>query len=391
MYIHERPDWPELSINHWAKVTIELAEAQRQIGVLEGRLSLLDVDSGAQAQLEVLAEDAIETSLIEGERLSREDVRSSLAKRLGLQSGLLTPREQAVDGIVQIMLDATRNASAPITHERLHGWHAALFPSGHSGRHPITVADYRSGANGPMQVVSGAIGRERVHFEAPSAHRVPAEMDRFLDWLQGPGSGNAILDAGQAHLWFLTIHPYEDGNGRIARAISDAILTRASDQPGQRWYSVSAAISASKKDYYKALESQQRSDTNITPWQAYFIQTVSRAADMAHDTVAQVLRRSAWLATADRLGINDRQRSVARRMLEPDWEGLMSSSKYAGLARCSQDTATRDLKSLVALGLFEPGGKGGRSTSYAPVEHAPQARSQKPSTLPPASSARKWD
>ena len=237
------------------------------------------------------------------------------------------------------------------------------------------------------QVVSGAIGRERVHFEAPSARRVPAEMDRFLDWLQGPGSGNAILDAGQAHLWFLTIHPYEDGNGRIARAISDAILTRASDQPGQRWYSVSAAISASKKDYYKALESQQRSDTNITPWQAYFIQTVSRAADMAHDTVAQVLRRSAWFAAAHRLVINDRQRSVARRMLEPDWEGQVSSSKYAGLARCSQDTATRDLKSLVALGLFEPGGKGGRSTSYAPVEHAPQARSQKPSTPQPASSA----
>lgn len=337
----------------------------------------------AEAQVEILTEDATKTYQIEGELLSREDVRSSLAKHLGIQAGFLSPGEKAVDGIVQVMLDATQNTNTRLDAERLHSWHAALFPTGRSGMHVIPVGRYRTEALGPMQVVSGALGAERVHFEAPPASRVEREMSRFLDWLSTTGSDNPVLEAGKAHLWFLTIHPYADGNGRLARVISDAILSRGAERQGERWFSVSAAICDRKADYYRQLERQQRGSLDISDWQRYFVSAVQHATDLAEHTIDSVMRRAMLFDAASSKRLNERQYKVLHAMLQSDWQGRMTSGKYARMTKCSQDTATRDLQALVADGLFEVGRAGGRSTSYAPVTeirgaatHRGQARPQ---------------
>jgi Fic family protein len=309
-----------------------------------------------------LTSDALTTSAIEGEALPPDEVRSSIARRLGLDVAGLVPSTREVDGVVTMLLDATQRYDAELTTERLHGWHAALFPSGYSGMHRITVGGWRTDADGPMQVVSGALGAEHVHFEAPPAPRVPQEMEQFIEWMNTPSSLDPVLRAAIAHFWFVTVHPYDDGNGRIARAIADLALARADGMP-TRFYSMSAQIVAEREEYYRRLAMAQRGEEDITSWITWFLACLDRAFDRAEISLARVMRNAKVWETANASGVNPRQRAVLTRMLG-DWEGHLTTSKYAKLANCSTDTALRDILQLVDRAILAPNAAGGRSTSY---------------------------
>lgn len=287
-------------------------------------------------------------------------------KQLGLNVAGLPHPGREVEGIVAMMLDATQNFAAPLTSERLAAWHAALFPTGRSGMSKITVGAWRRAEGGPMQVVSGAMGRERVHFEAPIAERLDAEMKSFLDWFNTHSPIDPVLKAGIAHFWFVTIHPFDDGNGRIARAIGDMALARA-DGTQERYYSLSAQIEEERKDYYFELESAQRGDLDITGWLQWFLDCLDRAIDGADETLADVMRKARLWTLINLHPIHDRQRLVINRMLG-DFEGFLTNSKYAKLAKCSADTALRDIRELLERGILIPNPGGGRSTSYRLVE-----------------------
>lgn len=335
----------------------------------------------AEASLAVLTADVVKSSAIEGEHLNPSEVRSSIARQLGMdQAGLPRP-SRAVDGVVEMMLDATQNFRAPLTEERLFAWHRALFPAGQSGMRRITVGGWRTPAVGAMQVVSGPVGRERVHFEAPKAERVPAEMAQFLEWFKHAVDVDPVLRAGVAHLWFVTIHPFEDGNGRTARAIADMCLAHA-DQSEQRFYSMSAQIEAERNGYYQRLEAAQRGSMDITAWLRWFLECLERALDNAGHTLAEVLRKArVWNAVNElsegQRPVSDRQRLVISRLLD-GFEGPLTSTKYAKLTKCSPDTALRDIHDLLARGILAQQPSGGRSTRYAlaepPVTHPPAAR-----------------
>ena len=315
-----------------------------------------------EASLVTLTEDVVKSSEIEGERLDRDQVRSSIARRLGIDIGALTPAERDVEGVVEMMLDATQRYVEPLTAERLFGWHAALFPTGRSGMHRIIVGAWRDDRTGPMQVVSGPVGRERVHYEGPSADRLALEMGTFLNWFNHEVSLDPVLKAGVAHLWFVTIHPFDDGNGRIARAIVDMALAR-SERSVQRFYSMSAQIRAEREDYYDILEATQKGELDITRWLEWFLRCLGRAIDGAETTLATVMAKARfWEARAGQ-SFNERQRLVLNRLLD-GFEGKLSSSKWAALAKCSQDTALRDIDDLVRRGVLARGAGGGRSTSY---------------------------
>lgn len=360
-YIWQAKDWPTWRFDLSA-LAGPMAEVSRAQGVLLGRLSDVGLALRDQASLAVLTEDVLKTSEIEGEQLNAESVRSSIARRLGVDIGALAPVDRHVDGIVEMVLDATANCQAPVSRERLFGWHAALFPTGFSGLSRITVGTWRDDANGPMQVVSGPIGRQRVHFEAPPAEWLGAETDRFLDWLNGPSREPALLKAGLGHLWFLTLHPFDDGNGRIARAIGDLLLARA-DGSSQRFYSLSAQIQRDRKSYYDILERTQRASMDVTAWLAWFIQTLHRAVDEAQRTLDAVLTKTRfwqqWAATP----FNERQLKLINRLLD-GFEGKLSSSKWASIAKCSPDTALRDINELLTRGVLRKTASGGRSTGY---------------------------
>ena len=360
-YIHELPDWPDF---HWDTESIshQLAAVRHRQGRLLGRMEGLGFDLRSEASLTTLTADVVGSSAIEGENLDREEVRSSIARRLGMDVGAV-PASRDVEGIVEVMLDATQNFVAALTAERLWGWQAALFPTGRSGLRAITVGAWRPAAAGPMQVVSGPIGRERIHFVAPSAERLDAEMTRFLAWFNGPAPIDAVLKSGLAHLWFVTIHPFEDGNGRIARAIADMALARA-DGTASRFYSMSAAIEASRRDYYRVLESQQRGTLDVTPWLSWFLTCLDSALDKADISLAAVLAKARLWDVVNREPVNDRQRLVINRLLD-GFEGKLTTSKYAKLAKCSPDTALRDIQELIARGILIQNPGGGRSTSYS--------------------------
>jgi Fic family protein len=317
----------------------------------------------SEAHLQTLTQDVIKSSEIEGEKLDLEQVRSSIARRLGMDIGALLPVDRNVEGVVEMMIDATTNYSKPLTAERLFDWHAALFPTGRSGMGRITVGNWRDDANGPMQVLSGPIGREKVHYEAPPARRVPKEMARFLTWYAKPGEIDPLLHAGLAHFWFVTIHPFEDGNGRIARAIADMALAR-SERLGQRFYSMSAQIRLERNDYYAMLERTQKGDTDITEWQQWFLGCLGRAIEGAHETLGKVLDKARFWERFARAPMNERQITVLNRLLD-GFEGNLTTSKWAKLARCSQDTAYRDILDLVERGALVKNSSGGRSTSYS--------------------------
>jgi len=361
-YIHERKDWPAF---RWSqdRLADRLASVRHRQGRLIGRMEGLGFQLRAEAVLQTLTEEVLKSSEIEGELLDKEQVRSSLARRLGMDIAGLVPADREVDGVVEMMLDATQNYSAPLTKERLFAWHAALFPTGRSGMRKITVGAWRTKASGSMQVVSGPVGRERVHFEAPDAARVEKEMRAFLDWLEADVAIDPVIKAGVAHLWFVTIHPFEDGNGRIARAIADLALTRSEGNP-QRFYRMSAQIHLERNAYYEMLEETQKGDLDITAWLEWFLECLDRAFDAAETILASVLRKARFWEALIGERLNDRQRMMISRLLE-GFEGKLTSSKWAKLAKCSQDTALRDIDDLLRRDILVKEAAGGRSTSYS--------------------------
>ena len=362
MYIHERKGWPDF---HWddARVAARLVDITHRQGRLIGRMEGLGFQLRAEAVLNTLTEDVLKSSEIEGEKLDRDQVRSSIARRLGLDIGGLVPSDRNVEGVVEMMLDATQRYSEPLTGRRLFAWHAALFPTGHSGMSKIRVGAWRDDAKGPMQVVSGPIGRERVHYQAPAADRVRDEMKKFVDWFEKDRSTNLVLKAGVAHLWFVTIHPFDDGNGRIARAIADMVLAR-SEKTSQRFYSMSAQIRAERKAYYEILEATQKGELDITRWLEWFLDCLDRAIDRAETILATVLNKARFWERFAKMEFNGRQRDMINRLLN-GFEGKLTSSKWAKLAKCSQDTASRDIDDLIRKKVLVKDAGGGRSTSYS--------------------------
>lgn len=361
-YIWESADWPDWRYD-LAALAEPMARVSRAQGVLLGRLADVGLGLRDQASLSALTDDVLKTSEIEGERLHVAAVRSSLARRLGVDIGSLAPVDRNVEGVVAMMLDATANSPQPLTAERLFGWHAALFPTGWSGLSRIDTGRWRQDAEGPMQVVSGPVGRQTVHFQAPPAERLPAELARFLAWAETPDPAEpALLRAGLGHLWFVTLHPFDDGNGRIARAIGDLLLARADGSP-QRFYSLSAQIQRERDAYYDILERTQKGTLDVTAWLLWFLRMLEQAVAAAHGTVDMVLTRARLWQRLHGAALNERQVRVLNRLLD-GFEGKLTSGKWAALAKCSSDTALRDITELVALGVLRRSGAGGRSTSY---------------------------
>jgi Fic family protein len=362
MWIHQHQNWPNFTWDTEALAS-KLPDIRHRQGRLLGRMEGLGFELKREANLSTLTNDVVNSSAIEGESLNREEVRSSIARRLGIDIAGIIPANRDVEGIVEVMLDATQQFSEPLTKERLFDWHAALFPTGRSGMRRITVGGWRTLDTDPMRVVSGPIGKEKVHFEAPSAVRMEKEMRAFFDWFGNGHDIDPVLKAGIAHLWFVTIHPFEDGNGRIARAIADMALTRG-DRVQDRFYSLSSQIEAERKDYYDQLEKQQRRTPEITVWLEWFLNCLERAVSNAETSLGNVLFKAQLWDKINQKPVNDRQRLIINRMLEDDFEGYMKTSKYARLAKCSNDTALRDIQDLKNRDIFIQNPGGGRSTSY---------------------------
>ena len=364
MYIWEQPHWPQFTLDD-AKLAASLASVRHEQGRLLGRMEALGFDLRDEAHLKTLTRDVVKSSEIEGETLDASTVRSSIARRLGIDIGALKPADRHVDGIVEVMLDATGKYSAPLTEDRLFGWHSALFPTGRSGMTKISVGKWRNDANGPMQVVSGAYGREKVHYTAPPAPRLAQEMQTFLEWFNAPTTGDPVIKSAQAHLWFVTLHPFDDGNGRIARAIADMALARSEGSP-QRFYSMSAQTEAERNAYYTTLERTQKGTLDVSGWADWFLGCLHRAIDGAQDILSGIIAKAQFWERASKHALNDRQILVLNRLLD-GFEGNMTSSKWAKIAKCSQDSANRDIASLIKLGLLKKGPAGGRSTHYVIV------------------------
>jgi Fic family protein len=363
-YIHELSEWPKF---HWAQERLvkPLASVRHHQGRLLGHMEALGFPLQQEAVLETLTEDVVKSSEIEGEKLDAGQVRSSIARRLGMDLGGLTAADRHVEGVVEMMLDATRQYDQPVTEERVCAWHASLFPTGRGGMRRIRVGAWRDNSSGPMHVVSGPLGRERVHFEAPAADRLDAEMKAFLDWFNEDDDSaeiDAVIKAALAHLWFVTIHPFDDGNGRIARAIADLALARSEESP-QRFYSMSAQICQERGAYYDILEHTQKGTLDITPWMEWFLACLSRAIDGAQTTLSAVLQKARFWQTLRDVPLNERQRLVLNRLLD-GFEGNLTTSKWAKIAKCSSDTALRDIADLVERGILIRNPAGGRSTSY---------------------------
>jgi Fic family protein len=361
MYIHERKDWPEFTWNQ-TRLAPLLADMRHLQGRLLGRMEALGFQLREEATLQTLTQDVVKTSEIEGEKLDAQQVRSSLARRMGMDIGALPAIDRNVEGIVEIMLDATREHDAPLTQERLFSWHAALFPTGRSGLRRIVVGAWRTRDSGNMQVVSGPIGRETIHYEAPGHEVLEKEMARFIKWCNAALIIDPVLKSALAHFWFVTIHPFEDGNGRIARAIADMMLAR-SEKTSQRFYSLSSQIQHERKDYYLVLEDCQKGTLDITPWMEWYLNCLKRAIGASEKILAAVLVKAGfWKAHAGE-SFNERQRKIINRLLD-GFEGKLTSSKWAKLTKCSQDTALRDISDLLDRKILRKDEAGGRSTSY---------------------------
>jgi len=366
MYIHELEDWPRF---HWNRERLAdfLADVRHRQGRLTGHMEALGFNLRQEAVLQTLTADVLKSSEIEGEKLDAEQVRSSIARRLGMDIGALKPADRHVEGVVEMMLDATRHYNQPLENERLFAWHAALFPTGRSGISKIRVGAWRDDSTGPMRVISGPVGKEHVHFEAPTAPRLDREMAAFLGWFNKPPAIDDVLKAGLAHFWFVTVHPFDDGNGRIARAIADMALAR-SENSSQRFYSMSAQIRQERDDYYDILEQTQKGTMDVTPWMDWFLQCLGRAIDGAQSILGSVLAKARFWESVQGIALNERQTLVLNRLLD-DFEGKLTTSKYATVAKCSQDTALRDILPLVERGILVRNPEGGRSTSYSLAEH----------------------
>ena len=361
-YIHEQDDWPNFRWNT-QELIHQLAEVRHRQGRLIGRMKGLGFRHRSEAMLISLTSEVVKTGEIEGERLDHNHVRSSIARRLGIDIGALTVADRHTEGMVDMVLDATQNYDSPMTLERLSRWHAALFPDGRSGMTRIRAGLLRDDANGPMVVVSGPIGRQRVHFQAPSADRLPAEIDSFLKWYNEDDRMDLALKAGVAHLWFVTIHPLEDGNGRIARAIADQTLT-LSESGAQRYYSMSSQIRKERSAYYNILERTQKGDMDITRWLSWFLECLMSAIDGAGAALHLVLQKARFWEIHSHKPFNERQRAILNRLMD-DFQGALTTTKYAKLAKCSQDTALRDIDHMIRLNVLQKNPGGGRSTSYS--------------------------
>ena len=361
-YIWQHPAWP-----HWrydlTRLATPLAQVRHAQGRLLGRAESLGFKLRDEAWLETLTQDVLKSSEIENELMNRDQVRSSIARRLGLDIGALAPLDRHVEGVVEMMLDATQHYASPLTAARLCAWHGALFPTGRSGLVAIRVAAWRNDAQGPMQVVSGPMGREKVHFTAPPAQRLASEVASFLRWFEQPDDLDPVLKAGLAHLWLVTLHPFDDGNGRIARAVADLALAR-SEQTPQRFYSLSAQIQQERRDYYSLLERTQKGDLEVTEWLLWFLACLGRAIARAEDSLAAVLNKARFWERFASTPMNARQIKVLNR-LQDGFEGRLTTSKWAKLAKCSQDTAYRDILALIAWGALRQGEGAGRGTHYA--------------------------
>lgn len=360
-YIWQDPQWP-----HWGydlkKLTGLLTQVYQAQGRLLGRLHHIGIDMLDQESLRVLTEDVIKTSEIEGEILDPSSVRSSIARKLGIEIGALAPADRYVDGVVDMVLDATQLHQKNLTQERLFAWHAALFPTGHSGLSEILVGAWRDDALGPMQVVSGPISRQKVHFEAPPARLLIPEMTQFLLWFNVDQQDDPIIKAGLAHLWFVTLHPFDDGNGRIARAIGDMALARA-DGSAQRFYSLSAQIGRDRKNYYELLEKTQKGTLDVTQWLSWFLSSLLSAIQVAEAALSTTLFKTNFWQHWSGTPMNERQIKLLNKLLD-GFDGKLTSSKWALIAKCSPDTALRDITDLLERGALVKSDAGGRSTSY---------------------------
>ncbi len=362
LYIHQRANWPTFTWDD--ELIVKLLGSVRHLqGKILGRMESLGFEMQVEASFKTLVQDILKTSEIEGELLSAEQVRSSLAKRLGLEISGLVHSDRNVDGVVDMLLDATQYANGPITVDRLFGWHSSLFPSGRSGRFSILVGEWRKDLKGRMQVVSGGIGREKVHFEAPPAHIVPAEMRLLIDWLNHEIRLDPVIKAGIAHFWFITIHPFEDGNGRIARALTDLLLTRADGIP-ERFYSMSSQIRIERKGYYKVLENCQKGLLDITDWLVWFLTCLLNALESSEETLQKVLEKhNFWIKLKD-VTLNKRQTKVLNKLLD-GFDGKLTTVKWAKITKTSRDSALRDIQDLIQKNILEKDTAGGRSSSYS--------------------------
>lgn len=360
-YIYQNKDWPNF---YWdnERLLFTLGKVRNLQGKITGKLETLGFELRAEANLETLTADVLKSTEIEGEILDEEQVRSSIARRLGLEIPGLIASDRNVDGVVEMMLDATQNYKNDLTADRLFGWQASLFPSGRSGMYKIVTGQWRNDANGPMQVVSGAIGKEKVHYQAPDAKDLEHEMDAFIRWYNTEENLDPVLKAGIAHLWFVTVHPFEDGNGRIARAITDMQLARA-DESAQRFYSMSAQIRQQRNQYYETLESTQKGDLDITDWLLWFLNCLMSALLATEQTLAKVLHKAQFWKRHANTVFNSRQILLLNKLLE-GFDGKLTSSKWAKMAKCSPDTALRDIQDLMAKNVLCKELGGGRSTSY---------------------------
>ena len=367
-YIHQSDIWPKLAWDH-EQIASVLGTVRSRQGRLIGRMEALGFSSRSEATLQTLTLDVLKSSEIEGEILDPAQVRSSIARRLGMDIGGLVPSDRHVDGVVEMMLDATQNFDKPLTQDRMFGWHASLFPAGRSGIHKITVGAWRDDSNGPMRVVSGPVGREKVHYEAPQASRLKSEIKEFLTWFNGTKDLDPVLKAGIAHLWFVTLHSFDDGNGRIARAIADMQLARA-DGSRERFYSMSSQIRQERNAYYDVLEKTQKNThatkdgIDITAWLVWFLNCLSRALDTTENTLSGVFKKAHFRDSHPAESINERQKIIINKLFD-GFEGKLTSSKWAKITKCSQDTAHRDILDLVEKGILVKDPAGGRSTSYS--------------------------
>ncbi|WP_410875069.1 Fic family protein [Nocardia sp. A7] len=367
-YIWEAAEWPHFTFDAalLAKPTAAVALAQ---GRLHGRLAHADDAAQERAGLEALTSDVVKSSAIEGELLDAASVRSSIARRLGVDIGATTPSDRRVDGVVDMILDATRHHDHPVTAERLFGWHAGLFPTGYSGISRIRVGGWRTDETGPMEVISGPYGRQQVHFETPPAARLDDDMRHFLHWLDAETPEPAVLKAGLAHLWFVTIHPFDDGNGRIARAIGDLALARSEHSP-LRFYSLSAQIQRDRKNYYAVLESTQRGDLDVTLWLLWFLDALHQSIDNADNTIDAALAKSRFWRTWHGTPMNPRQIDMLNRILD-GFNGKLTTRKWSTITKTSQASALRDINELLDLGVLRRSDSSGRSTSYELTDAIP--------------------
>lgn len=360
-YIHSLKEWPNFAWDLEAIVTL-LSTVRNKQGILTGKMDAIGFNLQNEAYLESLSQDVIKTTEIEGQFLDTQQVRSSIARKLGIDIAGLVDSERNVDGIVEMMLEATQNWEGELNEDRLFGWHSALFPTGRSGLHKIIVGNWRDDSTGPMQVISGPIGKERVHFEAPAAADLQKEMKKFIDWINKPNANDPVLNAAISHIWFITIHPFEDGNGRIARAISDMMLCRSENRT-QRFYSMSFQIKEHRKKYYDLLEATQKGTLDITEWLIWFLECLQSAIDASESIVQKIMLKHKFWNEHKAITFNERQLKTIE-LLFGNFFGRLTTSKWAKINKCSQDTALRDIQDLIAKAVLKKTGSGGRSTNY---------------------------